>query len=125
MLTIEQLAKEMKPELAEQEARLDIRLSALYKTFLKQVYRPAGYRSLSAFIIQAAIDKAEALIAKRMRLRGTSLAPAGRLQGVQHRKRDQHQQWLILGQPDPQEHPLASIWLEPKYPQCAHLEQQG
>ena len=57
MLTIEQLAKEMKPELAEQEARLDIRLSALYKTFLKQVYRPAGYRSLSAFIIQAAIDK--------------------------------------------------------------------
>ncbi len=64
MLTIEQLAKEMKPELAEQEARLDIRLSALYKTFLKQVYRPAGYRSLSAFIIQAAIDKAEALIAK-------------------------------------------------------------
>lgn len=64
MLTIEQLSKEIKPELAEKEARLDIRLNTVYKMFLKQVYKPAGYRSLSAFIIQAAIEKAEAIIEK-------------------------------------------------------------
>jgi len=64
MLTIEQLSKEIKPELADKEARLDIRLNMVYKMFLKQVYKPAGYRSLSAFILQAAIEKAEALIEK-------------------------------------------------------------
>jgi len=64
MLTIEQLSKEIKPELADKEARLDIRLNTVYKMFLKQVYKPAGYRSLSAFIIQAAIEKAERIIEK-------------------------------------------------------------
>ena len=64
MLTIEQIAKEIEPELAEKEARLEIRLNTLYKMFLKQVYKPAGYRSLSAFILQAAIEKAEQLIEK-------------------------------------------------------------
>jgi len=64
MLTIEQLTKEIKPELADKEARLDIRLNTVYKMFLKQVYKPAGYRSLSAFIIQAAIEKAETIIEK-------------------------------------------------------------
>ncbi len=64
MLTIEQLSKEIKPELAKKEARLDIRLNAVYKMFLKQVYKPAGYRSLSAFILQAAIEKAEKIIEK-------------------------------------------------------------
>jgi len=64
MLTIEQLLKEIKPELADKEARLDIRLNTVYKMFLKQVYKPAGYRSLSAFILQAAIEKAEAIIEK-------------------------------------------------------------
>lgn len=64
MLSIEQLAKEIEPELATKEARLDIRLNTVYKLFLKQVYKPAGYRSLSAFILQAAIEKAEAIIEK-------------------------------------------------------------
>jgi uncharacterized protein (DUF1778 family) len=64
MLTIEQLSKEIKPELADKEARLDIRLNTIYKMFLKQVYKQAGYRSLSAFILQAAIEKAEAIIEK-------------------------------------------------------------
>jgi len=64
MLTIEQLTKEIDPKLADQEARLDIRLSMVYKMFLKQVYKPAGYRSLSAFILQAAIEKAEELVGK-------------------------------------------------------------
>ena len=64
MLTIEQITKEIKPELANQEARLDIRLNNVYKLFLKQVYKPAGYRSLSAFIVQAAIEKAESIIEK-------------------------------------------------------------
>lgn len=64
MLTIEQISKAIKPELAEKEARLDIRLNMVYKMFLKQVYKPAGYRSLSAFILQAAIEKAEELIKK-------------------------------------------------------------
>lgn len=64
MLTIEQLTKEIKPDIAEKEARLDIRLNTVYKMFLKQVYKPAGYRSLSAFILQAAIEKAESIIEK-------------------------------------------------------------
>ncbi len=64
MLTIEQLAKEIEPELADKEARLDIRLNTVYKLFLKQVYKPAGYRSLSAFILQAAIEKAESIVEK-------------------------------------------------------------
>lgn len=64
MLSIEQLLKEVEPELAEKEARLDIRLNGIHKMFLKQVFKPAGYRSLSAFIIQAAIEKAEAIIEK-------------------------------------------------------------
>lgn len=64
MLTIEQLTKEVKPEEANKEARLDIRLNMVYKMFLKQVYKPAGYRSLSAFILQAAIEKAEDIIEK-------------------------------------------------------------
>lgn len=64
MLTIEQLSKEIEPELADKEARLDIRLNTLYKLFLKQVYKPAGYRSLSAFILQAAIEKAESIVEK-------------------------------------------------------------
>lgn len=64
MLTIEQLSEEINPELADKEARLDIRLNTLHKLFLKQVYKPAGYRSLSAFILQAAIEKAEAIIEK-------------------------------------------------------------
>lgn len=64
MLTIEQLTKEIKPEIASKEARLDIRLNTVYKLFLKQVYKPAGYRSLSAFILQAAIEKAESIVEK-------------------------------------------------------------
>lgn len=64
MLSIEQLSKEIQPEEADKEARLDIRLSNLSKMFLKQVYKPAGYRSLSAFILQAAIEKAEAIVEK-------------------------------------------------------------
>lgn len=64
MLSIEQISKEINPELADKEARLDLRLSMLYKVFLKQVYKPAGFRSLSAFVIQAAIEKAEELIEK-------------------------------------------------------------
>ena len=64
MLTIEQLTKEIRPELAQKEARLDIRINTVYKMFLKQVYKPAGYRSLSAFILQAAIEKAETIIEK-------------------------------------------------------------
>lgn len=64
MLTIEQLSKQINPDVADKEARLDIRLSAVYKMFLKQVYKPAGYRSLSAFILQAAIEKAEAIVEK-------------------------------------------------------------
>lgn len=64
MLTIEQISKKIKPEDAEKEARLDIRLNMLYKLFLKQVYKPAGFRSLSAFILHAAIEKAEELIEK-------------------------------------------------------------
>lgn len=64
MLTIEQLSKEIEPELADKQARLDIRLNTVHKLFLKQVYKPAGYRSLSAFILQAAIEKAEAIIEK-------------------------------------------------------------
>lgn len=64
MLTIEQLTKEIAPELADKEARLDIRINTVYKLFLKQVYKPAGYRSLSAFILQAAIEKAESIIEK-------------------------------------------------------------
>jgi len=67
MLTIEQLSKGLEPELANKEARLDIRLNAVYKMFLKQVYKPAGFRSLSAFILQAAIEKAE-LIVEREKL---------------------------------------------------------
>ena len=51
MLTIEQLSKEIKPELADKEARLDIRLNTVYKMFLKQVYKPVGYCSLSAFVL--------------------------------------------------------------------------
>jgi len=64
MLSIEQLSKEIEPELAEKEARLDIRINTIYKLFLKQVYKPAGYRSLSAFILHAAIEKAESIIEK-------------------------------------------------------------
>lgn len=64
MLSIEELAKEIKPELADKEARLEIRLDTVYKMFLKQVYKKAGYRSLSAFILQAALEKAEAIIEK-------------------------------------------------------------
>lgn len=64
MLSIEQLSKEIQPEEADKEARLDIRLSNLSKMFLKQVYKPAGYRSLTAFILQAAIEKAEAIVEK-------------------------------------------------------------
>ncbi len=64
MLTIEQLSKEISPELADKEARLDLRINTVYKMFLKQVYKPAGYRSLSAFILQAAIEKAESIVEK-------------------------------------------------------------
>lgn len=64
MLTIEQLTKEIKPDLADKEARLDLRINTVYKAYLKQVYKPAGYRSLSAFILQAAIEKAETIVAK-------------------------------------------------------------
>ena len=64
MLTIEQLTREIAPELAGKEARLDIRLNTVYKLFLKQVYKPAGYRLLSAFILQAAIEKAESIVEK-------------------------------------------------------------
>lgn len=68
MRTIEQLTKDITPELAEKEARLDIRLNTVNKLFLKQVYKPAGYRSLSAFILQAAIEKAESIIEKEKQI---------------------------------------------------------
>ncbi len=64
MLSIDQISKEINSDLAKKEARLDIRLSMIYKIFLQQVYKPAGYRSLSAFILHAAIEKAEQLIEK-------------------------------------------------------------
>lgn len=64
MLTIDQITKNLEPAIAEREARVDIRLNNAHKQFLKQVYKPAGFRSLSAFIIQAAIEKAEEMIEK-------------------------------------------------------------
>lgn len=64
MRTIEQLSKELEPTTLNKEARLELRLNMVYKLFLKQVYKPAGFRSLSAFILQAAIEKAEELIEK-------------------------------------------------------------
>ena len=64
MLSIDQISKELNPEEVDKEARLDIRLNMAYKLFLQQVYKPAGFRSLSAFILQAAIEKAEDLIEK-------------------------------------------------------------
>jgi len=65
MLTLEELSKEIEAEqLTNKKARVDIRLKPTYKMFLKQVYKSAGYSSLSAFILDAAIEKAEGIIEK-------------------------------------------------------------
>ncbi len=64
MQSVEELKKTLKASDAGKEARIDIRLDIVHKLFLKQVCKPAGYKSLSAFMIQAALDKAQAIVEK-------------------------------------------------------------
>ncbi|HMS70228.1 MAG: DUF1778 domain-containing protein [Saprospiraceae bacterium] len=64
MISVDQTSSKIESKIEEKEARLDIRLNKKTKDILNQVYKSAGYRSLSAFILQAAVEKAENFIEK-------------------------------------------------------------
>lgn len=52
----------------DRSARFDARLTEREKRLLEEAAEAAGYRSLSAFVLQTALDRARAVLAERERI---------------------------------------------------------